>query len=96
MDAINVVFEKFGGDKITRLFRTFWLVLLVMKQVMFSLFFLDAVVEPSNLNSQEIISKEITAVETTEKNFSSLDLVRVLLNLAQLDPHTLLEDPNKI
>lgn len=96
MDAINVIYENFGGEKMARIFRTYWLLLLIIKQVMFSLFAIDTVAEPASMDSKDKISSILAVEEPGAESFAGLDLVRVLLTFAQHGPEMFIEDPNQI
>lgn len=96
MDAINFIYERFGGENLARIFRTYWLLLLVIKQLMFSLFSAEPLELPVHLHSKEVINKEITTTETGKESFSGFDFMRVLITTAQLEPHMLLEKPKQI
>lgn len=96
MDAINVIYESFGGEKIARIFRTYWLLLLIIKQVMFSLFAIDHVEQPVPLNTNEHTDQEITATKTKEETSGSLVYVRIFLALTQPGHHKSMEEINPV
>ena len=96
MDAINLIFENYGCDRLTRVFKSYWLLLLLIKQVMFSLFMVSPMLENIPENDTRDLSEEFAAAQPGENSWSSLKLAGVFLTLAQLDPKTSVEpDENK-
>jgi hypothetical protein len=85
MDAVNTIFEYFGGERITRIFRTYWMILLIIKQVMFSLFTAEPLTEPATIENRATSGIEVNAIHKGEEGFHSSHAVRVLLTLSQLD-----------
>lgn len=76
MDAINMIFENYGGERITRIFKSYWLILLIIKQVMFSLFFIQPSPEPLPVNTSKVLQQEVTQVQPEDTTFKGLNFFR--------------------
>lgn len=94
MDAINMIFENYGGERITRIFRTYWMALLILKQVMFSLFMVPPTIEPAPENFLKEERNEISHNPSKEADLSEFQFTRILLTLRLLEPEASTETGN--
>ncbi|MFV8838002.1 hypothetical protein [Salinimicrobium soli] len=90
MDTMNMIFENYGGKRITQIFKTYWMALLILKQVMFSLFPASPTMEPSPVNSIEKIQED-AAIKTQENNLTEFDFIKLIITLTQLKSDELTE-----
>ncbi|MCY2687610.1 hypothetical protein [Salinimicrobium sp. TH3] len=85
MNAVNTFFEYFGGERITRIFRTYWMILLIIKQVMFSLFTAEPLTESAIMEHRATLGIDMNALNIGEEGFYGSHAVGVLSTLSQLD-----------
>lgn len=94
MDAMNMIFENYGSERITRIFKSYWLLLLLIKQTMLSLFMIESSTAPVPVNDTEIIKKEVPAAASQDGGESPLNILRVIVTLTQPDQKNILKTEN--
>ena len=90
MDALNMIFENYGSERLTRIFKSYWLLLLLIKQAMFSSFMIETNPAALPVNDPERIKKEAT-VSPAEGDLNALDILRIIVTLSQPDRNNCLE-----
>lgn len=64
MEVVNIIFEKYGGGQVARIFKTYLILALVLKELMISLFVIPedrSVIDPAPGNNTSIFEVENTA-----------------------------------
>lgn len=82
MEIVHVIFEKYGGRQVARIFRTYLILSLVLKELMFSLFSIPeegSAIDPGATNGTCIFGKEHTA----ETDFNSPDILLHISGLSR-------------
>lgn len=98
MELVKIILKSFGGREIERIFKDYFLLSLLLKQLVVSLFIYpsdnpDIFSIPAE---KEQISVNSITVESSEENCEDLLTFRLMFVLAQLEPQptTVPNDPN--
>lgn len=97
MDIMNMIFEKYGCERIAQIFKNYWVLLLLFKQLMFSLFLVEPYTAPVPATLTEENEKEVTATQLKKEELSTTDFIRIMLTLSQLNSNTAVDNdrPNQ-
>ena len=91
MDAINMIFENYGSERLARVFKTYWMLLLIIKQTILSLFMVEPVnTDPLPANLSPTV-KEVTACQQ-ETEWRDLDFLRFMILVSHLQSENETED----
>lgn len=89
METMHVIFENYGGQQIGRIFKNYYKLTLLLKQLMFSLLIISA--DPvNNLLPEEknqTIVNNIEA-ESLDQELNWIQTLRLMLIIAQLEEKT--------
>ena len=87
MEIVKIIFEKFGGREMEGIFRNFFFISLLFKQMAFSLFTAPAdVYEIDSLPAEdEVVSKEIVAIDSAEDGLNGIQLFKLMWSLALIE-----------
>lgn len=85
MDLVKIIFDSFGGREMERIFGNYFLILLILKQLLFSLFSVPA----DNSNDlipaeNEQVSYQIVEADSTE-SLEKIQVFQLLWTLAELE-----------
>lgn len=92
MEAKDMIFENYGSERLARIFKNYWILLLFLKQVMLSFFMVDP---PTNSFPGEGVDY-VQEISTDEKDepLLNLDFVRLLILIAHLNSDVQIEQPS--
>lgn len=77
MEIVNIMFEKYGGGQMSRIFRNYLMLALLLKELMFSLFLIPedrSAIDPAPYNNTSIFGAENTA----EADISTTRILQLL------------------
>ncbi|WP_029037884.1 hypothetical protein [Salinimicrobium xinjiangense] len=86
METIDRLFGNYGSEHLARVFKSYWSLLLLMKQVTFSLFLIGLPIQDQLPVENTEIIKEVT-VRDREENLNNPNFFRLIVSLAQVSPN---------
>ena len=87
MESINMIFDNYGNERLGRIFGNYWVLLLLLKEVMFSLFLAEPPI--ANPLPVEVMQETRQVIATPRESAQDyLYFPRLLRMPAQLDSNS--------
>lgn len=83
MEAVNSIFETLGGERVISKLKNYWMILMIIKQLMISIFTAEPVTVPATVENSALST--VDSVYRGEKESNSFSPVQFLFTLAKLE-----------